>query len=336
MPRVPFRWWLALAMTAMFLVSLARAEMRWAACNAEDAEICFAFPIYLPYEVHQGLSLHGIALFPAAVAHSLPGSISGERSLPWLRIAATAISVFVTWWLIGVWWERLRSGFSMPTWARWILWPVVGLVGPAICFGVALGIRGGWHGATNTTAGFVMPILLIATALVDLGVLQRIWRSLIFGALVSTMLSGLAMWTEREINFNAEAEAARCAGGAFCLDSGFDGPLYLLDATMLSVPATLASMGITPLAPEAFRYQIRVFMGWLYWFLLHALATGRWPASNALYRAIRPILRVPVWGIFVLTMIGWLFWAPNHGPNGSFGAAVGFGLAALALRKPTP
>lgn len=336
MPHIPFRWWLAVAMTSLFLVSLARAEMRWAKCGGDEGEICFEFPNYLSYEVQQGLSVHGIALFPASIAHMLPGSISGERSLTWLRFAVSALSVFGVWWLIGAWWERLRNGFPAPRPARLILWPVVGIVGPALCFGVFIGIRGGWEGPTNTTAGFVMPVLLIGMALVELGVLQRVWRAFLFGTLIAAMVAGLAMWAEREFNFFAESAAAKCADRSFCPDPPFSGPPYLSDALMLSAASVFAGMGITSMGPEEYRTPIRATVIWLYWLLLHALATGRWPASSEIYRGIRPVLRVLVWGLFVMILTGWLFIEPNHGPTGVFGLIVGLGMTALALRNPTP
>lgn len=191
-------------------------------------------------------------------------------------------------------------------------------------------------GRNEYDRGFVMPVLLIGMALVELGVLQRGWRSFFFGALADALLAGLAVWAGREFNLFAESEAANCAGGGFCFDPVCSGPLYLLEALMLSAPAVFAGMGVSLIGPEEYRVPIRATVIWLYWFLLRALAAGRWPASSELYRGIRPVLRVPVLAFFAMMLLGWLFIVPNHGPIGVFGLVVCLGMAAMALRNLTP
>jgi hypothetical protein len=68
--------------------------------------------------------------------------------------------------------------------------------------------------------------------------------------------------------------------------------------------------------------------------LLASLATRRWPGGSPIYTAIRKPLRITFGFLFLLALLTWLPGVSAHGPNGNFGAMVGFCLITAALRLP--
>ena len=147
----------------MFVVGWIRAELAWRSCNPDGP--CFDYPVYLPYEVHQSITLQGFALLPAEIVGALPESLGGNGRI--ISGLVTFLSVAGFWLLVGVWWDRLSIGGSFLTGrARTVVRTAIAILFPLIVLSLSVGIRGGYEGPTMTDAGFLVPLLLAVMGLI--------------------------------------------------------------------------------------------------------------------------------------------------------------------------
>ncbi len=153
-------------MVPLFAFAFLRAEARWRHCGDGESGICFNYPAYLPYPIAQGVGIHTLAFFPAAILGQLPDSIdccNHQRNRPQLlRYIITTLSVTVCWSLLGLWMERrLVSRCPLPK-GRFVRVGMMLLLGIALLlsFGVTQAIRGGWEGPTAPYTSIFLPLLV--------------------------------------------------------------------------------------------------------------------------------------------------------------------------------
>ncbi len=345
---------LPFVMCTMFAVTFVRAELRWRACsNDEIKTVCFSYPNYLRYETRQALDLHWLMLSPAAVLGQLPDSlrpdIDKSTHEQWFRYAIAAVSVFVCWCLVGLWWERLLSGGRLSSQRRGIrivVWAAIGIFAAIVGLVLYLGIRGGYEGSSMTDAGLVLPSMLIVMALAELGVVPRYFRKIGTRAGIAFLFLCLYAWTDsayrtehKQYEERAQSNVCIPEPDALCFGLPFVPSPLIQDSVGLQIPATLIASTLSTLLPSSFPFESPLAIGFRYslvlgyWFIVMSLVGAEWPSTTKAYGAIRTGLFALCAIVLGFSLISWLVAVSPHGPNGVFGLVVGTAISLYALRR---